>query len=90
MRTKPGGPMPVRFLVSHAGKNTISHYPHMIDFQALFIWLAQEHRFRGSWALLAAPRSSLGAHGGSWRLLVLIYIISPLSISSNSLRHSIP
>ena len=72
MRPKHGGPMPARFLVSHAGETTISHYlknSQMMGFQELFIWLAQEHYFWRLTCVLASLGSSLGAHGSSWRLL---------------------
>ena len=76
MAPKSGGPMPARFLVSHAGKTTISHYlknSQMIDFQELFIWLAREHYLSRLLGVLASLGSSLGAHGSSWRLLVEIH-----------------
>ena len=41
-----------------------------MDFQELFIWLAQEHHFWRliwlSWHLLGAPWAPMAAPGGSW------------------------
>ena len=37
-----------------------------MDFQELFIWLAQEHYFWRLMGVLASLGSSLGAHGSSW------------------------
>jgi hypothetical protein len=66
MMPKSGGPILSEFLVSHAGKTTISHYlknSQMMGFQELFIWLAQEHHLWRLMGVLASLGSFLGAHG---------------------------
>ena len=68
---KSGGPILSEFLVSHAGKTTISHYlknSQMMGFQELVIWLAQEHHLWRLMGVLASLGSSQGAHG-SWCLV---------------------
>jgi hypothetical protein len=62
-----------QFPLSQKSTTTISHYlknPQIMDFQELFIWLAQEHYFWRLMGVLASLGSSLGAHGSTWRLLV--------------------